>query len=51
MDLKQCVIAITGAGQGLGQMMAVTLAQAGAELALIDVNDSSLKQTQHNAKC
>lgn len=49
MDLKQCVIAITGAGQGLGQMMAVTLAQAGAELALIDVNDSSLKQTQ--AQC
>ena len=49
MDLKQSVIAITGAGQGLGQMMAVTLAQAGADLALIDVNDSSLKQTQ--AQC
>ncbi|GAB3521709.1 SDR family oxidoreductase [Photobacterium alginatilyticum] len=46
MDLKQSVIAITGAGQGLGQMMAVTLAQAGAELALIDVNEDGLKQTQ-----
>lgn len=46
MDLKQSVIAITGAGQGLGQMMAVTLAQVGAELALIDVNEDGLKQTQ-----
>lgn len=34
MDLKESVIAITGAGQGLGQMMAVTLAHAGAEMAL-----------------
>ncbi|KJY84686.1 3-ketoacyl-ACP reductase [Vibrio galatheae] len=46
MDLKESVVAITGAGQGLGQMMAVTLAHAGAELALIDVNDDALKQTQ-----
>ncbi|MCW8329310.1 SDR family oxidoreductase [Photobacterium sp. SDRW27] len=49
MDLKQSVIAITGAGQGLGQMMAITLAQAGAELALIDVNDDGLVDTQ--AQC
>ena len=40
MDLKNSVIAITGAGQGLGQMMAVSLAQAGADLALLDVNRS-----------
>jgi len=46
MDLKESVIAITGAGQGLGQMMAVTLAHAGAEMALIDVNDEALRQTQ-----
>ncbi|PSW05415.1 SDR family oxidoreductase [Photobacterium lipolyticum] len=46
MDIKQSVIAITGAGQGLGQMMAVTLAQAGAELALIDVNEEGLRKTQ-----
>lgn len=25
MDIKSSVIAITGAGQGLGQMMAITL--------------------------
>ncbi|PSU49149.1 short chain dehydrogenase [Photobacterium frigidiphilum] len=46
MDLKQSVIAITGAGQGLGQMMAVTLAQSGAELALLDVNEEALRKTQ-----
>jgi 3-oxoacyl-[acyl-carrier protein] reductase len=46
MNLKQSVIAITGAGQGLGQMMAITLAHSGAELALIDVNDEALRKTQ-----
>lgn len=46
MDLKQSVIAITGAGQGLGQMMAVTLAHAGAELALLDVNQKALDDTK-----
>ena len=46
MDLKESVIAITGAGQGLGQMMAVTLAHAGAEMALIDVNEQALRHTQ-----
>ncbi|MDW2405570.1 short chain dehydrogenase, partial [Vibrio sp. 1262-1] len=37
MDIKNSVVAITGAGQGLGQMMAITLAQSGADLALLDV--------------
>ncbi|NVD08049.1 SDR family oxidoreductase [Vibrio sp. JPW-9-11-11] len=46
MDLKQSVVAITGAGQGLGQMMAVTLAHAGAELALLDVNQEALNETK-----
>ncbi|KLV07896.1 KR domain-containing protein [Photobacterium ganghwense] len=46
MDLTNATIAITGAGQGLGQMMAVTLAKAGAELALIDLNVDALKETQ-----
>lgn len=46
MDLKQCVIAITGAGQGLGQMMAATLAQSGADLALIDINEAGLEETR-----
>ncbi|MBW3696671.1 SDR family oxidoreductase [Vibrio sp. T187] len=46
MNLKESVIAITGAGQGLGQMMAITLAQSGAELALLDVNEDALRETQ-----
>ncbi|USD42642.1 SDR family oxidoreductase [Vibrio sp. SCSIO 43135] len=46
MNLKESVIAITGAGQGLGQMMAVTLAHSGAELALLDVNEQALRETQ-----
>lgn len=46
MDIENSVIVITGAGQGLGQMMAVTLAQMGAQLALIDVNIIGLRQTQ-----
>ncbi|MEJ2764916.1 SDR family oxidoreductase [Photobacterium sp. MCCC 1A19761] len=49
MKLNQSVIAITGAGQGIGQMIAVTLAQAGADLALLDLNEAGLKQTQ--AQC
>lgn len=46
MDLKQSVIAITGAAQGLGQMMAIALAHEGAELALLDVNEQALQDTQ-----
>ncbi|MCG6412635.1 SDR family oxidoreductase [Vibrio fluvialis] len=46
MNLRDSVIVITGAGQGLGQMMAVTLAQAGADLALLDMNEQGLLDTQ-----
>lgn len=46
MELKQSVIAITGAGQGLGREMALTLAKAGANLALIDLNESALEETK-----
>ncbi len=46
MNLRESVIVITGAGQGLGQMMAVTLAQAGADLALLDMNEQGLLDTQ-----
>lgn len=46
MELKQSVIAITGAGRGLGQMMAITLAHAGTELALIDVDEDALVDTK-----
>ena len=45
MELKNSVIAITGAGQGLGQSMAISLAQAGSHLALIDLNSQGLEET------
>ncbi|MBM0417512.1 SDR family oxidoreductase [Aeromonas veronii] len=46
MDIKQKVIAITGAGRGLGRAIALNLAAQGAELALIDLNASDLAVTQ-----
>lgn len=50
MVIKDSVIAITGAGQGLGQMMAITLAQAGADLALLDINENGLRETQQQCQ-
>lgn len=49
MELKDSVIAITGAGQGLGQAMALTLAECGANLALLDLNQDGLESTKR--KC
>lgn len=45
MNLQDKVIVITGGGQGLGRAMAVNLAQQGAKLALIDLNEDSLLET------
>lgn len=45
MDLNNRVIAITGAGRGLGRAMARTLAERGAKLALIDLNQEDLDTT------
>ncbi|WP_305418753.1 SDR family oxidoreductase [Photobacterium leiognathi] len=46
MEIENSVVVVTGASQGLGQMMAVTLAQMGAQLALIDINSVGLRKTQ-----
>ncbi|MGT4069647.1 UNVERIFIED_CONTAM: SDR family oxidoreductase [Aeromonas hydrophila] len=46
MDIKQKVIAITGAGRGLGRAIALSLAEQGAVLALIDVNRADLEVTE-----
>lgn len=46
MELANAVIAITGAGQGLGKHMALSLAQSGVNLALIDLDALQLSETQ-----
>ncbi|MCC2604257.1 SDR family oxidoreductase [Planctobacterium marinum] len=44
MNLKDKVIAITGAAQGLGRAMADILADEGAHIALLDMKEDSLNQ-------
>ncbi len=46
MKIKDSVIVITGAAQGLGQSMATYLAAKGAKLALIDLDSDKLAHTQ-----
>lgn len=45
MQIVDSIVAITGAGQGLGRAMAEYLAERGARLALIDVNEDGLKES------
>lgn len=44
MDLQDKVVAITGGARGLGLAMAKSLASQGAMIALIDMNEHSLKE-------
>lgn len=46
MNLQDKVIAITGAGQGLGRSMAVYMAQKGARIAVIDLNQEQMDETK-----
>lgn len=45
MQIARSVVAITGAGQGLGRAMAEYLAARDARLALIDVNEAGLAES------
>lgn len=44
MDLKGKVIAVTGAAQGLGRAMAKSLAEQGAHIALLDMQEDALAE-------
>ena len=44
MQVRDSIIAITGAGQGLGKAMALRLAQQGAKLAIIDRNGEAVEK-------
>ena len=46
MNLQDKVIAITGAGQGLGRAMSVFLAEKGARIAVIDLNQEQMDETK-----
>ncbi|EED36270.1 oxidoreductase, short chain dehydrogenase/reductase family [Luminiphilus syltensis NOR5-1B] len=46
MDLQDKVIVITGGAQGLGFCMAKAMVEAGAKVALVDLNDIRLKHAQ-----
>ncbi len=45
MNLDNKTIVITGGGQGLGRTMAISFAQSGANIALIDLNEEMLQET------
>jgi len=45
MNLKNKTIVITGGGQGLGRTMAISFAQSGANIAVVDLNEELLQET------
>lgn len=46
MDIRGKTIVVTGAGRGLGNSMAVTLARRGARLALVDIDQDRLQNAE-----
>lgn len=45
MDLQGKIVAITGGGRGIGRSIAVHLAEKGAKLALLDLDDAAMAET------
>ncbi|WP_410969472.1 SDR family NAD(P)-dependent oxidoreductase, partial [Salmonella sp. SAL04284] len=44
-NFKNKVAAITGAGSGIGQQLAILLAKQGCHLSLSDINEKGLEKT------
>jgi short-subunit dehydrogenase len=45
-DLNEKVVALSGAGSGIGRCLAIQLSQLGTSLSLADVDEEGLKQTK-----
>lgn len=45
MDIQDCTAVITGGASGMGKATAIMLSQAGAKVALFDINQEALKKT------
>ena len=45
-ELKDRIAVVTGAGSGLGRSIAIGLAKAGAMVALLDIDEKTLKETR-----
>jgi len=43
---EEKVVIVTGAGSGLGQAATLQLAEEGAKLVLVDLNEAGLKETE-----
>ncbi|MDP7592353.1 MAG: SDR family oxidoreductase [Litorilituus sp.] len=50
MNLENKTIVITGGGQGLGRTIAISFAQSGANIALVDLNEDLLAETSSLVK-
>ena len=46
MELKDKVVIVTGAAQGLGRQFALACAENGMKVALSDINDEALEKTR-----
>lgn len=46
MNLADKLVSITGSGRGIGRAMAIAFAQRGANLALLDLNETELDRTR-----
>lgn len=45
MEIKNKVFVVTGAGSGMGRELTIQLVQKKAKVAIVDINDQSLKET------